>query len=265
MSYWAERAQKAQDKLTNTNVKKTEEQLKRYYQRTMKSCLDGFEQTYTHLLSSIEDGREPTPADLYKLDRYWKLQGQLRHELNLLGERTYTLMSRNFERNFFDVYFSFALPSKEPYSTISTDAAKQMIRQIWCADGKTWSDRSWGNVGKLQEELNQGLIDCVVAGRKPTELKNTLQERFGVSYSRADTLVRTEMAHIQTQAAKQRYEEFGIFEYEIKGNDDDSCGHSGVDCHEMDGKRFMFSEMAPGVNAPPFHPNCKCSILPVIE
>lgn len=265
MNYWAERLVKSQEKMTNKNVRKTEKQLRDYYRRTMDSVLGQFESTYIKLLSTIEDGREPTPADLYKLDTYWQMQGQLRRELQALGDKQYVLLSKNFELHFFDIYYSFAIPGEEAFNTISTEGAKQMLSAIWCADGKTWSQRIWENIERLQDTLNEGLVDCVIAGKKPTELKKQLQERFGVSYSRADTLVRTEMAHIQTQAAKQRYEDYGLKEYEILGNDDDTCGNHSVDCHKMNGKKFLYSEMTPGKNAPPFHPNCKCCIVPVVD
>ena len=265
MSYWAKRIAKAQEKLTSKNVKQTEAQMKKYYQQTMKKVLDDFEQTYNKVLLSIDEGKEPTPADLYSLDKYWKLQGQLRKELQALGDRQSVLLSKQFEINFFEIYYSFAIPGSEAFTTLSVEAAHQMINQIWCADGKSWSQRIWENINLLQETLNEGLIESVVAGRKPSELKQKLQERFGVSYSRADTLIRTEMAHIQTQAAKQRYEDYGLKYYEILGNDDDSCGNHSVDCHAMDGKKFLYSEMVTGKNAPPFHPNCKCCIVPVVD
>ena len=50
MSYWLDRVIKAQNKLTDTNVKSVEKQLKKYYQTTMKKVLDGFESTYNKLL-----------------------------------------------------------------------------------------------------------------------------------------------------------------------------------------------------------------------
>lgn len=265
MSYWAERVAKAQEKLTARSVRQTQTQLKKYYVRTMNTILGEFELTYNKLLLSIEEGKTPTPADLYKLDKYWQMQGQLRSELRKLGERETVLLSKNFELQFFDIYYSFGIPGETAYSTISVEAAHQMINQIWCADGKSWSQRIWDNLGRLQETLNEGLIDCVVSGKKPSQLKKQLQERFGVSYSRADTLIKTEMAHIQTQAAKQRYEDYGLTEYEILGNDDDTCGNHGVDCHALDGKRFLYAEMVVGKNAPPFHPNCKCCIVPVVK
>ncbi|MBQ0099695.1 MAG: minor capsid protein [Firmicutes bacterium] len=36
------------------------------------------------------------------------------------------------------------------------------------------------------------------------------------------------------------------------------------DCGEYDGQQFLLSEMVVGVNAPPFHPNCRDCIVPVI-
>lgn len=231
----------------------------------MKSVLDEFEKTYNKLLLTMDEGREPTPADLYKLDQYWQMERQLASELRALGDAQAMLLSKQFETNFFEVYYSFAIPGSEAFSTISVEAAQQMINQIWCADGKSWSERIWTNISQLQETLNEGLIECLVTGKPTSQLKQILQERFGVSYSRANTLIRTEMAHIQTQAAKQRYEDYGLEYYEILGNDDDSCGNHGVDCHQMDGKIFKYAEMRPGKNAPPFHPNCKCCIVPVVE
>jgi SPP1 gp7 family putative phage head morphogenesis protein len=265
MSYWQNRLIKTQEALTKKSERKVREQLRKYYKTTMEKVLDDFEQTYNKLLLSIEEGREPTPADLYKLDKYWKAQEQLRAELRALGEREAVLMSKHFEEHFFDIYYSFAMESDAAYSTLDVETAREMLNQIWCADGKSWSERIWDNVGKLQMELNEGLIDCVVAGRSPSQLKKQLMERFGVSLSRADTLVRTEMAHIQTQAAKRRYEDYGLTFYEILGNNDDTCGNHGVDCHKLDGKRFRYTEMVAGKNAPPFHPNCKCCIVPVVE
>lgn len=265
MSYWANRAAKAQERLTAKSVRDTEKQLRKYYGSSLQKTLDNFEQTYNKLLLNTQEGKEPTPADLYRLDRYWQLQNQLRQELLKLGGEQEALLSKVFMAQFQSVYEGIALPSGNFFSPLDTAAAMQMINEIWCADGKSWSQRIWDNTARLQETLNEGLVHCVVTGKKPTELKKILQERFNVSYNRADALVRTEMAHIQTQAAKKRYEDYGLKEYEILGNDDDSCGNHSVDCHKMDGKRFLYSEMQVGVNAPPFHPNCKCCITPVID
>lgn len=237
----------------------------KYYQTAAKKVIDDFEKVYDKILLQQAQGKEVTPALLYQLDTYWNAQAQLRNELQKLGERQVALLTKEFELNFFDIYYSIAPEGMTAFNTIDTEGAQQLINAIWLADNKTFSQRIWDNVARLTSTLNDEFINIVATGKKTTELKNILQERFGVSYSRANTLVRTELCHIQTVAAKQRYEDYGLKQYEILGNDDDSCGNHSVDCHLMDGKKFYYSEMVIGKNAPPFHPNCKCSIIPVVE
>lgn len=262
MKYWQKRLANSQLALTDKNRKQIEKQLKKYYGRAAEKVVKDFETTYEKLLNTMGEGKEPTPADLYKLDKYWQAQGRLRHELQKLGEREVATMTKIFEINFFDVYYSFSLEGHTPFNTIDTAGALQLINQIWCADGKAWSQRVWDNVELLAETLNEQLIHCVATGKKPTELKNLLQERFGVSYSRADALVRTELAHIQTQAAKKRYEDYGLEQYEFLADTDErTCSV----CSALDGKRFKYAEMVEGKNAPPLHPNDRCCIVPVVD
>lgn len=257
-NYWGNRVAKAQAKATAQSIKETEKILRKYYASSAEKVLGQFEATYQHLLSSIEKGREPTPADLYKLDKYWQLQGQLRRELMKLGEKQVVSLTKQFEINFFEVYYSFALPSQDTFATLDKSMAHQMINSIWCADGKSWSSRIWGNINTLQSRLNENLIDCVISGKKTTELKHILQEQFDVSYGRADALVRTEMAHIQTQAAQKRYEDYGIQEVEVFVDEDErTCPI----CSKYEGKRYPVGAQYPV----PLHPRCRCCMIPVID
>ena len=228
MNYWVERSAKTQAALTNKSIKETEKQLKKYYGKSMEKILEQFEKVYLKLFLSISEGREPTPADLYKLDKYWQLQGQLKVELQKLGDKQAALMSKKFEDQYINIYNALALQDNGMFSEVDTETAHQMINQIWCADGQSWSNRIWTNTNKLQQALNDNLIDCVLTGKKTTQLKQILQEQFAVSYNRADSIVRTEMAHIQTQAAQQRYKDYGVQEVEVWADEDerrcDVCG-----------------------------------------
>jgi SPP1 gp7 family putative phage head morphogenesis protein len=256
--YWAERTAKTQAKLTSKNIRQTEQQLKKYIYKSMENSIGQFLQTYNKYLSSIEEGREPTVADLYKLDSYWKMQNQLKAELQKLGDKELHLLSDRFVTQYLDIYNSIALKGEAAYSTASIETAQQMINHIWCADGKSWSQRIWKNNEKLQQALNDKLIECVITGKTTRDLKNQLQEQFKVSYGRADALVRTEMAHIQTQAAKQRYEDYGIKEVEILADEDERRCEI---CGKLHGQRFPI-----GANVPiPAHTKCRCCIVPVVE
>lgn len=256
-NYWQDRTAAAQTKLTEKSIKQIERQLRKYYVQATKQVMEDFEATYNKLLATVEAGREPTPADLYKIDKYWKMQGQMKEELRKLGSRQIKALTEAFELNFFNVYYSIGLEGLEAFTTIDEAAVKQVINQIWVADGKSWSARIWENTEKLAQALNDELIACVVAGKKTSDLKNMLQERFNVSYSAADSLARTELAHIQTQAAKQRYEDYGIQEVQIWADEDERrC--------EVCGKLHM-TKYPVGAHIPiPAHPRCRCCIVPVI-
>lgn len=258
MDYWQKRMKEAQEKQANKSIKETQKQLRAYYIRAMKSVLDGFTATYDKLLSTMGEGEIPTPADLYKLDKYWKLQGRLKRELQRLGDNQIAELSKKFEEEFWCIYEAMALTSQEAFSSMSKEGARQLINQIWCADGKSWSQRVWNNTDRLQQALNDKLTECVITGKTTSQLKKFLQDEFGVSYNRADTIVRTEMAHIQTQAARQSYQEYGIQEIEIYADTDNrTCPI----CAKLDGKRFGINDSLPI----PAHPRCRCCALPVIK
>lgn len=71
MNYWKDRMALAQTALTNKSAKQIQKQMKKYYGRAMKRIISDFEATYNKLLATVEEGKQPTPADLYKLDKYW--------------------------------------------------------------------------------------------------------------------------------------------------------------------------------------------------
>lgn len=258
MSYWGDRLAKAQEIITQKNTKQIEKQLAKYYSSTMQKVISDFESTYDKLLTTIEEGKQATPADLYKLDKYWAMQGQIKQEVEKLGRRQIAAMSKIFELNYFEVYHSLNINSMKAFATIDKNAIKQLMGSIWVADGKTFSQRVWDNTSRLLETLNEGLIHTVATGKKTTELKKILQERFNVSYRRADTLVRTELCHVQTQAAQQRYKDYGIQYVEVLV---DADARTCDKCKELIGKKFPINETPPL----PVHPNERCCLVPVID
>ena len=66
------------------------------------------------------------------------------------------------------------------------------------------------------------------------------------------------MAHIQTQAARKRYEDAGITEVEVWADKDErQCDV----CAKLHKKRFPIQ----GAMPIPAHPRCRCTIIPVVE
>lgn len=255
--YWGERAAEAQQKLTAKSIKEVEEQLKKYYGSSQTKIIGQFEQIYNKVISRIEDGKEPTPADLYKLDSYWKMQGELKRELDKLGDKQAALFHKKFVEQWQNIYEALAMKN-DLYFKADLKLAEQMINSVWCADGKNWSSRIWTNTARLQETLNENLIYCIATGKKTTELKDILQERFNVSYNAADSIVRTEMAHIQTEAAKQRYKDYGIELVEVWADEDERRCEI---CGKLHQKKYEAGAQIPI----PAHPRCRCCIIPVVD
>lgn len=257
-NYWQDRIAAAQAAITKKSTKAIEEQLKKYYGRAMQRTIADFEATYNKLLATMGKEQTPTPADLYKLDTYWKMQGQLKNELQRLGDKQIWLMSKEFETNFFEIYYSFKWESQSAFSTLDTKAAQQLINSIWVADGKSWSQRIWENTSLLVDTLNDELINCVATGKPAASLKKALMEKFNVSFNRADSLARTELAHIQTEAAKKRYEDYGIEQVEVWADEDERrC--------EVCGKLHQTKYFVGAALPIPAHPRCRCCIVPVVD
>lgn len=258
MKYWASRVADLQEKIQDKTIKSINYQLQKYYGRAADRVIRDFEAVYNKILNQVEDGKEPSPADLYKLDKYWEAQAQMRRELEKLGNKEIKLLSAAFETNFFEVYYGLALPGEAAFNTVDTAVVQQLINGVWVADGKQWSQRVWDNTERLAQTLNEELIHIVATGKKNTDLKNILQERFNVSYHRAETLVRTEVAHIQTEAAKKRYQDYGIEYVEVLVDEDDRTCEL---CKALKGKKFPTSATPPL----PVHPNERCCLVPVIN
>jgi SPP1 gp7 family putative phage head morphogenesis protein len=256
--YWKDREADALAKVTERSVKETEKLLAKSYRNSARKVIEDFEATYNKLLATIEDGKEPTPADLYKLEKYWQMNAKLNYELRTLGEQQEKILSKQFLKEFADVYEAISFNGKVAFSTISKEGMEKAINSIWCADGKTWSQRIWNNIENLTETLQEELIHCVTTGKQTSQLKKILQERFDVSFNQADMLVRTEMAHIQTSAAQQRYKDYGIAQVQVWADKDerrcDVCG-------ELHQKKYSIYEKMPI----PAHPKCRCAIIPVVE
>lgn len=119
----------------------------------------------------------------------------------------------------------------------------------------TYSDRIWMYQGMMKAELSKLLQEGLIQGKNPRQLATHLEKLFGVSKSNAQRLMRTELARVQTEAQKRSFERNGFTQYEFIALGS-ACGI----CKELDGKHFDVEKMMPETNAPPIHPNCRCSV-----
>lgn len=118
----------------------------------------------------------------------------------------------------------------------------------------TFSDRIWSDQERLKAELSKLLQTGLIQGKNPRALGKDLKKVFATSNYNAERLMRTELARVQTEAQKQSFLKNGFTEYTFHANH--GCCAA---CSALDGKHFQVKDMLPGKNAPPMHPNCRCS------
>jgi SPP1 gp7 family putative phage head morphogenesis protein len=258
MKYWQDRLQEAQNNLTARKRREVERQLRRYYTKLSKKVIEEYESLYNQVLLKKAAGETISPATLYQMDKYWSMQQQIRARMRDTGAKFQTMLSKIFEIVYRDSYDAIKIEGLTAFRTIDDGAVQQVLNNIWAADGKSWSERIWNNMTLLQTTLEEGLLECVATGKKSSDLKKVLQNKFSVSYNRADTLVRTEMAHIQTEAAKQRYSDYGIEQVEIWADPDErTCPV----CSKLHKKKYPVNALVPI----PAHPRCRCCVVPVVK
>ncbi len=126
----------------------------------------------------------------------------------------------------------------------------------------TFSDRIWQYQDLMKNQLSSTLQTGLIQGKNPRAIAGELRRYWygndpktgkGAVYC-MERLMRTELARVQTEAQKQSFEKNGFEMYTFHTN----TGCCPV-CADLDGKHFKISEMMPGKNAAPMHPNCRCS------
>lgn len=119
----------------------------------------------------------------------------------------------------------------------------------------TFSDRIWMYQGTMKADLAVLLKQGLIQGRNPNQLAPHLERRFGVSKYNAERLMRTELARVQIEATKQSLYRNGYDEFQFH-----ALGTACDICKALDQKHFKIADMLIAENAPPMHPNCRCSI-----
>ena len=122
-----------------------------------------------------------------------------------------------------------------------------------------YSARIWKDTDRLASEL-KGIVEAaIINGEGSRTVAQKLAARMGVNFSHALRLVRTETSRILNQATADRMEARGIKRYRFVAiHDNRTCGR----CLKKDGKSFAFKDKKVGLNFPPLHPHCRCTIIP---
>ena len=139
--------------------------------------------------------------------------------------------------------------------------AKQLVNASF--RNATFSERIWGrNMPDLRIHLEAELRNGLVQGIGSVELARRFRKHYGGSVKDTERLMTTEMCRLQIAVQKESFERNGYKEYMfITSGDESVCSV----CQGLHGQHFKVSEMQAGVNAPPMHPRCHCSVASYMD
>jgi len=118
------------------------------------------------------------------------------------------------------------------------------------------------SIKKLTDEtggkIRQTIADGVINEKTLWDIMKDIYDITDIGISRIRTITRTEIMIGVNTGIKDRYKSAGVEKGEwLAAIDDSTCD----ECEGLDGKKFPLDSFPDC----PTHPNCRCSILPVIE
>ncbi|WP_179631911.1 minor capsid protein [Clostridium peptidivorans] len=198
-----------------------------------------------------------------RITRLQSLQAQIRNQIESLytkqQDNTTNLLSEicedTYYRNIYEVHRGLGIGVN--FAKLDTNTVNKIISEPW--HGNNYSNRIWNNKELLIKELQSNLTQAFIRGDSIDKTSKIIANRMNVGIGRARTLVNTESANIISKATFDSYSGSGVVkEYEILATLD---LHTSKICRSMDGKVFKVFEKEIGVNAPPFHPNCRSTTM----
>ena len=134
--------------------------------------------------------------------------------------------------------------------------------------GRMYSDNIWRNKDNLVNFINQEITVGIIRGESIQKIARRLRnetkaDTLRLAQSWAERLVRTEINYAMNQAHLKGYKDSGVVEkYEFLAAHDKRTSKL---CRDLDGEMFELSKAVVGENYPPMHPNCRSTIVPVLE
>lgn len=155
----------------------------------------------------------------------------------------------------------------------SRSQLETLARSVLLSDvsDATFSDRIWANQNELRANINQSIERALIRGEHPrnaaASIKRLVRDDYGKAKRAADRILITEVARGQSIAARESFKDAEIDKF-IVVTEPDACDYCKKVALEQkrDGKYTdvplikNVKSMTIGVDSPPFHPFCRCSI-----
>ena len=172
---------------------------------------------------------------------------------------------KQYKRQPTPIEHEYELARKYParyHRPLAQNSVSKMVRQF--GSGIDTNAAINQNNVDVMNKLNGMVEDILKNHRKPQDYRKDLAKLItgdshgGGALHNAERLLRTESAYVFANSLKDDYKTRGVKYFTNQANlSKNTCKR----CERMDGTTFKVSDMQPGVNCFPFHPNCQCDII----
>ena len=210
-------------------------------------------------------GLETKLPDNYaaRVNRLEMLNLQMRAEAYEAGQKINQITGKSLAKTYENGYYRTIYDTAKGigHTPAFSQLDKETVSKVLDAKnyGKNFSERIWRRSEKLGDELQEIVGTAIATGQSSSKVAQLLRERFDVSKSAAERLIRTETNYFENQAELAAYKEMGVEEYQFVATIDTRTSEI---CQHLDHKIFKIKDAKAGENIPPCHPNCRSTIVP---
>ena len=207
----------------------------------------------------------PVRESIYKLNRLEGLQTSIVLQQLKIGAIEQAKLREHFEKQALKYanYAAEQLGFGTNFYRIDSEMLQVVIGNPWC-NGKDFSERIWANREALAQTLQNEIANGLIRGEDYKTMSRILQQKFeNTSQKQAERLVFTEDTYLSNEAKIRPFERNAAYtHYEYLCVEDHRTCET---CRALSGQTFEISKRNAGLNFPPMHPWCRCTVMPVVE
>lgn len=207
----------------------------------------------------------PVRESIYKLNRLEGLQTSIVLQQLKIGAIEQSKFREHFEKQALKYanYAAEQLGFGTNFYRIDSEMLQVVIRNPWC-NGKDFSERIWANREALAQTLQNEIANGLIRGEDYKTMARVLHQKFeNTSQKQAERLVFTEDTYLSNEAKIRPFERNAAYtHYEYLCVEDHRTCET---CRALSGQTFEISKRNAGLNFPPMHPWCRCTVMPVVE
>lgn len=197
-----------------------------------------------------------------RISRLEELTYRVNKNLDTLFFVTHRAVKELLEKSVTKSYNSAHTLKRDP--SLRDKKLYKILEQPW--SGANYSANIWNNRDKLagiaQNEITKGIYQ----GKSAKKISKNISERLDASMKDIERVVRTESKHARNEASAQAYIDMGYEWYMFSSHTEGKSSERTCErCREINEEKYRFDKRVAGENFPPLHPNCRCTIIPIMN